>query len=55
MYKSSDPIAALVPVLIGGATCVVAKLFHKQHKTQRDLKHKQGLLSSFLLHPKLLL
>ena len=41
--KSSDPLTALVPVLIGGATCVVAKLCHKQKKTQRDLKHKQGL------------
>lgn len=40
--QTSDPLGALVPVVLAGATCVVAKLFHKQHKQQKDLKHKQG-------------
>ena len=39
---SSDPLSALVPVVLAGATCVVAKLFHKQHKQHKDLHHKQG-------------
>lgn len=41
--QTSDPLGALVPVVLAGATCVVAKLFHKQHKQQKDLKHKQGM------------
>ena len=41
---SSDPLGALVPVVLAGATAMVAKLFHKQHKQQKKLQHKQGLL-----------
>lgn len=42
IQKTSDPIGALVPVVLAGATCVVAKLFHKQHKQQKKFKHSQG-------------
>ena len=41
--KHGDPISALVPVVVAGATCVMAKLFHKQHKQQKHLKAKQGV------------
>lgn len=41
--KTSDPIGALVPVVLAGATYVVAKLFHKQHKQQKQFKHSQGI------------
>lgn len=43
IQKPSDPIAALVPVVLAGATCVVAKLFRKQHKQQKKFKHSQGI------------
>ena len=39
---STDPLAALVPIVLAGASCAVAKLFHRQHKQQRDLKKQQG-------------
>ena len=51
---SSDPLSALVPVVLAGATCVVAKLFHKQHKQHKDLHHKQGnKYTCFQLQPSL--
>ena len=48
--KHGDPLSALVPVVVAGATCVMAKLFHKQHKQQKHLKAKQGVADALGEH-----
>lgn len=53
--QTSDPLGALVPMVLAGATCVVAKLFHKQHKQQKDFQHKQSMpsmLAAIIRRPK---